>query len=92
MSLIKVKGDSMEPTLASGDMILVDRSRNFIDPQGGIYAIVIDDMIMMKRLQVLGQVRISVLSDNPRYEPIETNSDDLIIDGKVLWFCRDLER
>jgi len=92
MSLIKVKGDSMEPTLLSGDMILVDHSKNFIDPQGGIYAIVIDDMIMIKRLQVLGQGRIRVVSDNPRYDAIEVNADELAINGKVLWYCRDLER
>ena len=92
MSLIKVKGDSMEPTLLSGDMILVDHSKNFIDPQGGIYAIVIDDMIMLKRLQVLGQGRIRVVSDNPRYESIEVHADALAINGKVLWYCRDLER
>jgi phage repressor protein C with HTH and peptisase S24 domain len=92
MSLIKVKGDSMEPTLLSGDMILVDHSKNFIDPQGGIYAIVMEDMIMIKRLQVLGQGRIRVVSDNLHYEPIEMNADALIINGKVLWFCRDMER
>jgi len=92
MSLIKVKGDSMEPTLSSGDMILVDHSRNTIDPQGGIYAIVIDDMIMIKRLHVLGTNRIRIVSDNPHYEPIETTADDLKINGKVLWFCRELER
>lgn len=92
MSLIKVKGDSMEPTIASGDMILVDHSKNYIDPQGGIYTIVIDDMIMIKRLQVLGQGRIRIVSDNPHYEPTETTSDHLVINGKVLWFCRELER
>jgi len=92
MSLIKVKGDSMEPTLVSGDMILVDHGRNFIDPQGGIYAIAIDDMIMIKRIQVLGQGRIRIVSDNPRYEPIEMNANELIINGKVFWYCRDLER
>jgi phage repressor protein C with HTH and peptisase S24 domain len=92
MSLIKVKGDSMEPTLSSGDMILVDHSRNTIDPQGGIYAIVIDDMIMIKRLHVLGTNKIRIVSDNPHYEPIETTADELKINGKVLWFCRELER
>ncbi len=92
MSLIKVKGDSMEPTLSSGDMILVDHSRNTIDPQGGIYAIVIDDMIMIKRLHVLGTNKIRIVSDNPHYDPIETTADALKINGKVLWFCRELER
>jgi phage repressor protein C with HTH and peptisase S24 domain len=40
MSLIRVAGDSMEPTLHSGDIVLIDHSRDYVDPHGGIYAIV----------------------------------------------------
>jgi len=53
MSLIRVIGDSMEPTLVSGDLILIDRGRNYVDPHGGIYAIVENDEIAVKRLQLL---------------------------------------
>jgi hypothetical protein len=47
MSLIKVSGDSMEPTLLYGDLVLVDHSRTFIASQGGIYAISIDHEILI---------------------------------------------
>ena len=64
MSIIKVSGDSMEPTLFSGDIVLVDHNRNYIDPQGGIYAIAMDDdVIMIKRLQVIYPLkRIRIIS------------------------------
>ena len=48
MSLIKVVGDSMEPALLTGDLVLVDHSRIRVDAQGGIYAIAINNEIMIK--------------------------------------------
>jgi len=93
MSLIRVSGDSMEPTLYSGDIVLVDHNRNYIDPQGGIYAIVIDDMVMIKRLQPdhLSK-KILVISDNNKYRAIEANPDELFIQGRIIWFGREIER
>ncbi len=93
MSLIKVSGDSMEPTLLSGDLVLVDHSRTTIAPQGGIYAIAIDHEIMIKRVQfLLPQRKLKIISDNKQYEPMETDSDQVRINGKVIWYGRDLER
>ena len=93
MSLIKVSGDSMEPTLMSGDLVLVDHSKTYIDPQGGIYAITMNDTIMIKRLQIIYQNhKVLIISDNNRYEPFETDLDSVQINGKVIWFARELER
>ncbi len=93
MALIRVSGDSMEPTLRSGDLALVDHSRNYVDPQGGIYAIAIDHTIMIKRIQVLHpSKKIKVISDNGLYESFETDLERLRINGKVIWFGREIER
>jgi len=93
MSLIRVAGDSMEPTLQSGDIVLIDHGRNYVDPHGGIYAIVMDDQIVLKRLQVLYPARkIKLTSDNSRYEPSEIEPEQIKINGKVIWFGRELER
>lgn len=93
MSLIRVSGDSMEPTLYSGDIVLVDHNRNYIDPHGGIYAIAMDDIIMIKRLQMIYPVKkIRIISDNPKYEPLEAEPEQVIINGKVIWFGREIER
>lgn len=93
MSIIRVSGDSMEPTLLSGDLVLVDHGRNYMDPQGGIYALAIDNQIMIKRLQPVqttGWIRI--ISDNPRYETYEADPEKVRVNGKVIWFGRELER
>ena len=92
MSLIRVKGDSMEPTLFR-DLILVDHDRNYIDPNGGIYAIAVRNEIVAKRLEFnLATERIRVISDNPTYPPLEIEPDRLHINGKVIWVGRELER
>jgi phage repressor protein C with HTH and peptisase S24 domain len=91
MSIIRVQGDSMVPTLQGGDIVLVDHGRNYVDPQGGIYAIASGDHIMIKRLQLIhpsGMLRI--ISDNEKYEPIETDPGKVIINGRVIWFGREL--
>jgi phage repressor protein C with HTH and peptisase S24 domain len=91
MVLIKVDGDSMEPSLVSGDLVLIDRNRNYIDPQGGIYALALDDIIMIKRVQVLSE-RIRIISDNPKYEAFDVPVERIKVNGKVIWFARELER
>jgi phage repressor protein C with HTH and peptisase S24 domain len=91
MVLIKISGDSMDPTLLNGDLVLVDRGRNYFEPQGGIYAIALDDVIMIKRVQLVGDYA-RIISDNKMYEPFEVKADRIKINGKVIWFARELER
>ncbi|GEM_PF-304096 len=93
MSLIKVIGDSMDPTLLQGDLVLVDHSRQSIPSQGGIYAISIDHEILIKRLQLLFQEgKILVISDNKKYPSQEIDSDKITINGKVIWYAREIEK
>ena len=73
--------------------MLIDHGRNYVDPHGGIYAIVMDDQIVFKRLQVLYPAKkIKVISDNSRYEPSEIEPEQIKTNGKVIWFGRELER
>lgn len=93
MSLIKVQGDSMEPTLLSGDLVLVDHSRDSIASRGGIYAISIDSEIMIKRVQPLFPAeKLLIISDNKAYTSFETEVANVRINGRVIWFARELER
>ena len=91
MTLIRVSGDSMEPTLSSGDMALVDHGRDYVNPEGGIYAVSLDDVIMVKRLQLgypAGIVRI--ISDNPRYSSFDVPIADVHVNGRVIWIGREV--
>jgi phage repressor protein C with HTH and peptisase S24 domain len=93
MSLIRVEGESMEPNLYSGDIVLVDGNRNFVDLHGGIYAIYVDDSIMIKRIQLIfNEKKLKIISDNTRYEPIIVSPDDIHVIGKVIWIGREIEK
>ncbi len=92
MALIRVSGDSMEPTLLNGDLVLVDRGRNYVEPQGGIYAIALEDIIMIKRVIVIESGRLRIKSDNSQYDTFDIDGNKIKVNGKVIWYGRDLER
>ena len=69
----KVRGDSMEPTLFDGDTIICDI--NGYDGTDGIYTIHYKGNGFVKRLQFTGD-GVKIISDNPRYEPMTSSSED----------------
>ncbi len=93
LSVIRVAGDSMEPTLRDGDDIVVDRNDGAARMRDGIYVLRIDTMLMVKRLMLeAGAARPLVIrSDNPRYPDIaDYDPASLAIIGRVLWMGRSL--
>lgn len=93
MSIIRIRGDSMETTLVSGDLALIDHNQNYLDPEGGIYAVAIDHQIMIKRLQLLYPVKkVKIISDNQKYESFLIEPEEIKINGKVIWFGREIEK
>lgn len=68
-------GDSMQPDLANGDIVLINRAVKHGD---GIFAIRLNDMLRIKRLQWLADSTIRISSNNPLYEPetVNPNQDD----------------
>lgn len=85
VKVMTVDGDSMSPTIKSGDRLFFDVSvRNFkVD---GVYAFVFGQHFHVKRLQMQG-LQLAVLSDNPAYKEwyvTEDNQDQLYIMGKAL--------
>ena len=65
LSLIRVQGDSMSPTLKDGDWIFVERQEELRGE--GIYVFQRDGELWVKRLQRLSGSRVKVISDNPRF-------------------------
>jgi len=89
LSVIRVSGDSMEPTLRDRDDILVDLSATTPVPDA-IHVLSLDDLLMVKRLVREGGSWI-VRSDNPAYADIEDfDLAALRIIGRVLWCGRKL--
>lgn len=91
-SVISATGDSMEPTIRDGDVLLVDRSIDTIRDQG-IYVAVVGGMVVVKRVQVRADRAVILKSDNGLYgEEIfeESRIDQLQIVGRVMWFGRSI--
>lgn len=93
LCLIRVSGDSMEPTLRAGDVILVDHRACRPDREG-IYILRLDEMLLVKRVQALPGGVIKVSSDNAAFDSwtlkladIDTN---VAIIGRVVWSGRRL--
>jgi phage repressor protein C with HTH and peptisase S24 domain len=89
LALVAVDGDSMEPTLSAGDIVVIDVSKNYV-AGSGIYAISIDNQPLVKRIHRLSNGDIKVISDNSAYQRYDEtyNSDSikpLRIAGRVVW-------
>jgi len=94
LRLIYVEGDSMEPDLRAGDIILVDHTDTSARREG-IYVLLLDGALLVKTLQRLPGGVIRVISRNESYEPFSVKADELessaaaiIIVGRVVWTCR----
>ncbi len=92
VSAVTVRGDSMAPTLADGDLILVDHGAAGRPLSDGIHVLRQDGTLIVKRLAREVGGRWSVASDNP-HVPDQTGVAPaaLSIVGRVLWFGRTLD-
>lgn len=90
LSIIRVDGESMQPTLNHDDDIMVDRSDGAGRLRDGIYVLRMDGVLMVKRVALApGRGRFSVRSDNPLYPAWEDVDPDLVaIVGRVIWTGR----
>ena len=82
LGALHVHGDSMQPTLNDGDMVVCD-SLGW-DNSDGIFAIRLNGNGYVKRIQVVNG-RVLIKSDNPNYETITEplDSSAISIIGKV---------
>ena len=82
LACIQVAGDSMEPGLSDGDMILLDRSH--AEPTDGeVFVLHTVDGLVVKRLrEVEGEWEMA--SDNPAYPPRPAGEWDRPV-GRLAW-------
>lgn len=90
LSIIRVEGDSMAPTLNDGDDILVDGADGAERLRDGVYVLRADDALMVKRvaLNPAGGA-LSVRSDNPAYPAWgDCAPSAIVVVGRVVWAGR----
>lgn len=92
MVLMRVAGDSMEPEILSGDVVLIDQGKTRIVP-GHMFAVGFEEAIYLKRIDIIPGKAI-LKSANPAYPPMELDirgqlSDQFRVIGRVLWSGRE---
>ena len=91
--VLTAKGDSMEPTIRDGDVLLVDTSIDSLINHG-IYVLVYAGLVLVKRVTKRMDGSVLIRSDNREaYDDEIVAADathDLIIAGRVMWFGRTM--
>jgi phage repressor protein C with HTH and peptisase S24 domain len=78
------KGDSMEPTIRDGDLILLDRSQRVLGERDAMWAFTIGEEAAIKRLRRQGDA-CEILSDNASIPPDRQMLRDINIVGRVVF-------
>ena len=91
--IMPVDGESMEPTIRSGELILIKKINQAKKPGDGIYVVRLEGTVLVKRIQFMPQNKVKVSSDNQFYDPYELQLNDGVdfaILGRVLSCLRAL--
>lgn len=86
LAIIRTKGDSMVPTIAEDDLVMVDTTKRDLSFDGVF--VIRDDgaSLLVKRIgRGTRRGHVMVISDNPRYAPTERPLAEIEVLGKVLW-------
>lgn len=94
MVVMKVDGDSMQPEIMDGDVVLIDQSKKEVR-LGRIFAVGFEEAIYLKRIDMLPG-KILLKSVNPAYPPVEIDmqgqiGDSFKVIGQVLWVGREYQ-
>lgn len=96
--LVKAKGDSMEPLIPDGSLMLADFGINFALP-AGIYILRLNDEVLVKHIDVTERDAVGnplglvLRSENPQYDRIRLQDEglrDFRPIGRVITVIRDL--
>jgi len=86
------KGDSNEPTIRDGDILLVDTSIDRVI-DNAFYVVVYNGQALLKRVQLMLDGSVVLSSDNKNYQPETVRPADvpsLTIAARLMWFGRSI--
>jgi transcriptional regulator with XRE-family HTH domain len=84
LRILKGVGDSMEPTITSGEWVIIDTTYNRLDFEDKIWAVRIRGNGAIKRLRSAPQGQVRIISDNPKLENDIADMEDIAILGRVV--------
>lgn len=89
MTVIRAFGDSMEPTITDGSVVLIDEGRRqFV--KNKIYYLRYNGQMYIKRLVDAGG-RLGIASDADANVLLVSDADDFEIIGRCVWTARELD-
>lgn len=81
--VITGRGDSMRGQYSDGDLVFIDsRVKQFVGDSAYCYRW--NGQVQIKRLQLIGQGLVRILSKNPDYPAIDVSIDELEIGGRAV--------
>lgn len=101
--VVTAVGDSMEPTVEEGDILLVEtfeslqngavKAEEFREgpPAEGVYVVRVGSDLVVKRIQTSWSGEVYLMSDNPGYKTMTVPADrvgELDLIGRVVWVGR----
>lgn len=88
LKVVQGRGDSMEPTIRDGDIVLIDTSSRVLDDQDLIWAVSYGELGMIRRLRKLPSGAFLMSPDNPVVRPTEAHDGEMHIMGRVIFIGR----
>ena len=89
MTAIRAFGDSMEPTITDGSVVLIDEGRRqFV--KNKVYYLRYNGQMYIKRLVDAGG-QLGIASDNDANVLLVSDADDFEIIGRCIWTARELD-
>lgn len=92
--IIEAVGDSMDPTICSGDKLIIDTSPKGKKPSpAGIFAIWDGIGINVKRIEIIPNTepqQIKISSDNPKHTSYERKASECCIIGRIAGVIKRL--
>lgn len=83
LRILRIEGDSMEPTLAAGNLVLYDAGSGQFRGDG-IYVITINRLMQARRVQQTDKDTFALISDNPNYKEVTCSREDFLIHGRAI--------
>lgn len=80
----RARGDSMKPTLADGDIVIIDRLKNSIREQDAVWAVAVGQIAMVKRIWANSDGSYKIKSDNPNVDAELAVDGELHVVGQVI--------
>jgi len=83
LKMLKISTDSMEPLIPNGSIVMYDASiQEYICD--GLYVIIYDNQLMLRRLQSAPNSCYLVKSENPRYQDTRAEENEIEILGRAV--------